>query len=397
MNVPKLRFRTYNDVWTAQKLKSVCTFSKGKELSKADLSEEGEPCILYGELYTKYGEVIDRVISKTDKKSNSLIKAQKQDVLIPSSGETAIDIACASSLNVDSVLIGGDLNLLTPKDGINGHFLSYQINGKRKEKLSTLAQGATVTHLYADSIQKLECYFPTLNEQEQIANFLFTFDKKIQLQQEKIDLLKKQKKGFMQKIFSQELRFKDNNNQFFIDWKEVEFGDITVTFSGGTPSVSNRSYYTGNIPFIRSGEIHNDKTELYISELAINNSSAKMVENGDILYALYGATSGEVAISQIAGAINQAILCIRTAENKFFVKYWLENMKEKILSVYLQGGQGNLSASIIKSLKINLPHIDEQKTIASFFVTFDKKIQREENKLNSLIQQKQTFMQQMFI
>ncbi|MFA1739919.1 restriction endonuclease subunit S [Lysinibacillus fusiformis] len=325
--------------------------------------------------FIKYNDIIGSVsVSEKVEETN---KVEYGDLLFLRSSETREDVG-KSSVYLDEdefALFGGFVIRGKKQPDFHPYFLKLNLESpKVRDQISSKAGGST-----------------------RFADFISHFDKKIQLQHEKIDLLKEQKKGYMQKIFSQELQFKDNNDQFFINWKEVELGNITVTFSGGTPSVSNRDYYNGNIPFIRSGEIHTNKTELYIYETAINKSSAKMVEKGDILYALYGATSGEVAISQIAGAINQAILCIRTNENKFFIKYWLENMKENILNVYLQGGQGNLSASIIKSLKINLPHIDEQAIIANFFVIFDKKIQIEEIKLNSLIQQKQAYMQQMFI
>ena len=136
MNAPKFRFRSYTENWEPKFLKDICCFSKGKDISKADLSNEGNPCILYGELYTKYDAIINEVYSRTDKRTDNLVMGKKYDVLIPSSGETAIDIACASSLNVENALIGGDLNILKPSNTINGHFLSIQINGKRNsEKL----------------------------------------------------------------------------------------------------------------------------------------------------------------------------------------------------------------------------------------------------------------------
>lgn len=240
-------------------------------------------------------------------------------------------------------------------------------------------------------------YIPTIEEQEKVVSLFKKLTQKVALQQEKIDLLKQQKKGYMDKIFNQELRFHDENGQNYSEWKDFKLGEISNTFSGGTPSVSNRKYYNGSIPFIRSGELHSNKTELFITEEALTKSSAKMVNEGDLLYALYGATSGEVAISKITGAINQAILCIRTDENKFFIKYWLEYMKENILNIYLQGGQGNLSANILKSLKIFLPQREEQLAIANFFIAFENKIQHEEIKLSFLKHQKQAFMQQLFI
>ncbi|MEF9921157.1 MAG: restriction endonuclease subunit S, partial [Erysipelotrichaceae bacterium] len=128
-------------------------------------------------------------------------------------------------------------------------------------------------------------------------------------------------------------------------WEQRKLGEITKCYSGGTPSVGTYEYYDGDIPFIRSAEINSESTELFISEKGLRTSSAKMVEVGDILYALYGATSGEVGISRINGAINQAILAIKPVEgyDSQFIMQWLRSQKQKIIDKYLQGGQGNLS------------------------------------------------------
>lgn len=136
---------------------------------------------------------------------------------------------------------------------------------------------------------------------------------------------------------------------------------------------SRQDFYGGNIPFIKSGEIDSNKTESFLSNLGLKNSSAKIVNKGTILYALYGATSGEVSISKIKGAINQAILAIIPDQNisSIFLCNWLKRNKNKIINTYLQGGQGNLSAEIINSLLFYAPSFLEQRKIASFFDTFD--------------------------
>ena len=189
-----------------------------------------------------------------------------------------------------------------------------------------------------------------------------------------------------------ELRFPE----FDGEWEEKTIGKIATTFSGGTPSSTNRSYYNGEIPFIRSGEISKSSTELMINKEAISNSSAKMVEKGDLLYALYGATSGEVAISKINGAINQAVLCIRSQESATYIFNYLKMKKYQILKTYIQGGQGNLSASIIKKVDINLPYIEEQEKIGTFFSKLDRQIELEEQKLAKLEEQKKGYMQKIF-
>ena len=184
--------------------------------------------------------------------------------------------------------------------------------------------------------------------------------------------------------------------EFSGEWDIHSIGKIGTFFSGGTPTSSNKDYYSGTIPFIGSGKISSESVEQYITQEALDSSSAKIVNKGDLLYALYGATSGAVALSKINGAINQAVLCIRTDEDKFFIKTWLEKNKERILETYLQGGQGNLSAQIVKLLKINLPTKPEQQKIAAFLTAVDNKIQQLSKKQELLGEYKKGLMQKIF-
>lgn len=181
-------------------------------------------------------------------------------------------------------------------------------------------------------------------------------------------------------------------------WEEKKLGEISTSFSGGTPAAGNKKYYGGEIPFIRSAEINSDKTELFLTKDGLDNSSAKLVEKGDILYALYGATSGEVGISKINGAINQAILSIipKTNYTSEFIVQWLRLQKKNITDKYLQGGQGNLSGSIVKELGIFLPSLPEQTAIGSFFQYIDQFISLQQRKLEVLKEQKKTYLKLLF-
>ena len=164
--------------------------------------------------------------------------------------------------------------------------------------------------------------------------------------------------------------------EFSGEWESQRLGDSCTFFSGGTPASSKKEYYDGNIPFIRSGEIHLDSTELCITEEAYKSCSAKMVNQGDLLLALYGATSGDISISKINGAINQAILCIRpNSYDSYFIKSLWEKHKEHILATYLQGGQGNLSLEIVKSICFGFPIAQEQLKISNLFQSIDERIE----------------------
>ena len=178
-----------------------------------------------------------------------------------------------------------------------------------------------------------------------------------------------------------------NNWDIPYEWQSKRFKSFANFYSGGTPKTTNPEYYNGDIPFIKSGEIYFDHTKQFISKEGLDNSSAKIIDKGDILFALYGANSGEVAISKIKGAINQAILCVKQNENcdTIFLYNYLLSQKERIIRNYLQGGQGNLSADIVKSLIIPLPPLPEQKAIAKALGLMDKAI----NINNKLIAQKE--------
>ena len=180
------------------------------------------------------------------------------------------------------------------------------------------------------------------------------------------------------------LRFKE----FEGEWEKCKLSEICTFFSGGTPSSSNKDFYGGNIAFIRSGELHADSTELFITQAGFDSSSAKMVEIGDLLLAMYGATSGDIAVSKIKGAINQAILCIRTKQNKKFIESVWNKHVSKNLRKYLQGGQGNLSADIVKGISFFFPTLKEQEKIANLVSLLDERIATQNkiiDKLQSLI------------
>ena len=274
------------------------------------------------------------------------------------------------------------------------HFLHTE---KFVKKVILRCTGTSYPSVNSSDLGKIKVVYPSLPEQQKIASFLTAIDSRIQQLTRKIALLQQYKKGVMQQIFSQQIRFKDEGAKAFPDWKVKKLGEISSSFSGGTPLTSNKDYYIGNIPFIKSGEISSSSASQSISQKAIENSSAKKVKKDDLLYALYGATSGEVAISKIEGAINQAVLCIRTKMNKVYLCNNLKFRKEKITATFLQGGQGNLSSKIVKNLKIPLPTLPEQEKIANFLTAIDEKISFSKEQLDKMQTYKKGLLQQMFV
>ena len=190
---PNLRFPEFEAEWEKKKLGEVAKFSKGKGISKSDITEDGiYECVRYGELYTRYGEVIREVYSKTNFNIEKSVVSEENDVIIPASGETQIDIATASCVLKSGVILGGDLNII--KTNKNGVFLSYYLNNKRKLDIANLAQGISVVHLYASQLALLNLNFPSLTEQTKIASFLSSVDEKLNLLKEKKEELEEYKK-----------------------------------------------------------------------------------------------------------------------------------------------------------------------------------------------------------
>lgn len=201
-NRPEYRFPEFRDEkdWVWKAIGEISKIYKGKGISKADIDPHGaHPCIRYGELYTLYGEVIAEVESKTNVNESQLFFSKNNDVIIPSSGETKVDIATASCILKANIALGGDLNVIRSPE--NGVFLSYFLNGPLRYEVARVAQGDSVVHLYPKQIQKLRVALPSRKEQSKIASFLMAADSEITAQRERIDALTAHKEGLAQKLF----------------------------------------------------------------------------------------------------------------------------------------------------------------------------------------------------
>lgn len=248
----------------------------------------------------------------------------------------------------------------------------------------------------------LECpiYVPSEPEQRKIADCLGSLDDLIAAEGRKLDALGQHKKGLMQQIFPQpgdtipHLRFPEFADA--PDWESSTIGERCESFSGGTPDTSKSAYYGGTIPFIRSAEIGRRETELLLTEEGLVSSAAKMVKRGDVLVALYGANSGSTALARTDGAINQAIMCLRSHDSSPYLYHYLTARKNWIVTTYLQGGQGNLSSQIVLSVPLNVPHREEQNKVAACLSTVDAIIENQICKLEKLNRYKKCLLQQLF-
>jgi len=290
-------------------------------------------------------------------------------------------------------------------DVINRHFLNYVFSAnfhgawlRRFITIGARAHGAL--NVNSDDLLRMPLRVPSLLEQEKIADCLSSLDSLIAAQRQKLDTLKAHKQGLLQQLFPAEgetvprLRFPEFREAR--EWEEKSIGSVCQSFSGGTPSTLEQDFYGGDIPFIRSAEIEQDRTALFLTNKGFESSAARLVKKGDVLVALYGANSGEVALARLDGAINQAILCLRSQGSNAFIYQALSHKKDWLVATYIQGGQGNLSAAIIKSIQLPFPSLDEQHKIAGCLSSLDDLIAAQHQKLDAFNAHKQGLLQQLF-
>ncbi|EDT14200.1 restriction endonuclease subunit S [Clostridium perfringens] len=391
-NVPKLRFKEFSDEWEEKKLGSIGEFFKGSGISKSDLSESGKECILYGELYTTYGEVITSIRSKTDISLKNAVLSKINDVIIPSSGETAVDIATASCVMKDNVLLGGDLNVFRPNKD-NGLFISYQLNNAKKKEIAKIAQGASVVHIYNEQLKKVKVDTPSLQEQEKIANFFSILDELIEEQEGKVKDLELYKKGMMQKIFKQEIRFKDDNGLDYPEWEEKKITEIfnitrgqVIAKTSISPIKIDRSIYP----------VYSSQTSNY----GILGYDSSYDFDGEFLtWTTDGANAGKVfkrngkfRCTNVCGLLVEKDITKGFANE--FIKEILEKETPKHVS-YI--GNPKLMNGVIGDIKIRIPLLEEQRKIADFLSNIDKIVEEEKKNLADLREMKKSLLQQMFV
>ena len=385
MGKPEIRFKGYTDEWEQRKLDDVVEFLDTMRKPLEGAKRASGPYPYYGA--SGIVDYVDGYLFDEDL------------VLLSEDGANITDRNYpVCFLASGKYWVNNHAHVLRTKKENENNFICNSLERKDYTQYNT---GMAMPKLNKETCRKIPVLCPAFEEQQKIGDYFRSLDHLITLHQRKCDGVKSLKKYMLQKMFPQneqkvpEIRFEG----FTEAWEQRKLGEITESYSGGTPTAGKKEYYDGNIPFIRSGEISSDKTELFISDEGLNNSSAKMVKTGDILYALYGATSGEVSISKLKGAINQAILAIRPYQNydSQFLMQWLRKSKETIIGTYLQGGQGNLSGNIVKELLVDVPTSEEQKQIGNYFSNLDSLITLHQQKCEELKKIKKFMLQKMFV
>ena len=393
LNVPHLRFPEFSGEWKETTLGKIAEITKGSGISKDQLSEQGSPCILYGELYTKYkSEIINGVYSRTELDSSPLVKSKANDVIIPCSGETAIDISTARCVLFNNILLGGDLNIIRLKYD-DGGFFAYQLNGARKKDIARVAQGVSVVHLYGENLKQIRVYYPNIDEQRKITHLLSLIDARIATQNKIIEDLKKLKSAISKQVFAQEPNGWSRLDTLFSKGK-----------AGGTPTSTNKEYYNGEIPFLSINDITKQGryvryTENHLSQSGLENSSAWVVPKYSLIMSMY-ASVGLVTINEIPITTSQAMFAMQLKDKDLldYLYYYLSYFKYRHIHKYLETGtQSNINADIVRGIMIPTYGHSRNMEIASTLQGIDVKIDNELSVLKLFNRQKNYLLSQMFI
>lgn len=403
--VPQLRFPEFSGEWEKSRLGNVATFLKGKGISKADTDPEGKlECIRYGELYTHYDELIEEIRSKTNLDKKALVMSKKGDVIIPASGESALDIATASCVKKEGVAYSGDLNII--RSSINGLFLAYYLNNKRKHDIARYAQGASVIHLYATQMKSLLLWNPNnTKENDKIALFLTTVDKKISLLKQKHEQLEQYKKGIMQQLFSQQLRFKDDNGQDFQDWDAKALSSIAKKVSTKNKNDSVKSVLTNSA---KHGIVN--QLDYFDKDIANENNLTNycVVEKNDFVYnprISMHAPVGPIKRNHICKGVMSPLYTVfrfKDVELLDFVEiffgttFWHRYMNS-IANFGARHDRMNITSGDFFALPIEVPCVEERKKLVDFVKSIDQKINLAQQQIEQTQAYKQGLLQQMFV
>jgi len=386
LNVPNLRFPEFQGEWKEERLADIADLYKGTGISKDQLSDDGEPCILYGELYTKYkSETIREVISKTNINNTKLVRSKANDVIIPCSGETAEDIATARCVLNGNILLGGDLNIIR-LHGYDGAFMSYQLNGRRKYDIAKVAQGVSVVHLYGEHMKGVKTINPCLEEQKKIAKLLSLLDERIATQNKIIEDLKKLKCAIIEKVYSE------------IQGKEYSYGQLFDVVNERNKQMEYSNILSANQ---EKGMVNRDDLNLDIQFERSNINTYKIVKKGDYVIHLRSFQGG-FAFSDKLGVCSPAYTILRPnsiLEYGYLSNYFTSQRFIKSLALVTYGIRDGRSINVEEWLrmKITIPPKEHQQYIVKVIGTFERKIEDEEAYAAQLSKQKQYLLRQMFI
>jgi type I restriction enzyme S subunit len=415
-NTPSLRFPEFEGIWKVTKLGEVMNFKVTNSFSRENLNYENGNVknIHYGDIHTKFQTLFDITKESVPFISKEIsigrisedFYCKEGDIVFADASEDLNDVGKSIeiiNLNNEKLLSGLHTLLARPIEntfeiGFNGYL--FKSNTVRLQ-IQKESQGSKVLSVNVGRVSGIEISFPTLKEQQKISQFLTAVDDKLQALKKKKTLLEQYKKGVMQKIFSQELRFKDDNENEYPDWEEKKLSEV-LSIQGGFAFKSSSFKANGKTKVLRIGDIvPKIKLNLFngVNSDEIPNEKY-IVKKNDFMMALSGATFGKVGkiVSDGVAYINQRVATFRTNQNLefFFQLVQSEDFKSYITSIPTASAQPNISNDDIGSFICYIPCFEEQAKIANFLSAIDDKITHCQEQIVNTEVWKKGLLQQMF-
>lgn len=412
---PKLRFSEFSEQWENKKFEELFLFSTGKNIKQNEASPEFEtPCVRYGELYHMYNEVIYEVVNKTNLDRSELLFSDGDEILLPSAGEDPLDIGSASALTIRNVAIGRTINILKPaNENIYSQiFVAYYINHKLKKEISKLAKGVSISNVYNSDLKTLEIMLPSIPEQQKIASFLTAVDGKLQSLKKKKSLLDHYKKGVMQKIFSQELRFKADDGNEFPEWDVKSLGEVgyfqTSSIDKLTKENEKEVYLVNYMNVYRHESINNETIKTFQIVTAKDNQMESCnLKKGDILFTPSSETPNDIGHSVVIFEdLENAVFSYHLMRfrpnieiNLMYSHYFcnIPSVLAQLTKLATGSTRFTISVKSFSSIEIQLPSIPEQTKIANFLSAIDEKINLVSGQIEKIEIWKKGLLQKMFV
>ena len=413
---PKLRFKDKNGnaypEWNSKQFDEVFEILQNNTFSRKELnySNKSVKNIHYGDILINYPvnlncqacEIpnINQDIDLSKYKSSSYL--QNGDVIFADTAEDETVGKVCELYNVQEKMLSGLHTIpCRPKFNFASKYLGYFLNSNLyHNQLLPLITGIKVSSVSKSAIKTTEIYYPCLEEQEKIAGFLSKVDELINECEGEVKDLEEQKKGLMQKIFSQQIRFKDSNNNPYPDWKEKKIKDISVVITGNTPKTSEQDNYGDKYlwcsPIDLGNEKYIKKTEKMLSEKGISKS--RKIPKGSILVTCIGSTIGKIGFATEIMATNQQInSMLIKKENNEYIYYSLLYNFPKYMSFVSKQAVPIINKTQFENLKIDIPCLEEQEKIAKVLSKMDELIEEKKALLSDWQQFKKGLLQQMFV
>lgn len=401
MNIPKLRFKEFTDDWKTHKLKNICYINpKSSNLNDKFYYIDLE-CVQSGRL--KYIQCIN----KLEAPSRAQRVLLPQDILFQSVRAYQKNSYFFKKENdIQTVASTGYAQLRTKKE-LSLYIYYYLYFQKFIDKVNKLSTGTSYPAINSTDLGMININIPSFQEQEKIANFLSTVDKKIENLANTITSLENQKKGLLQQIFSQKLRFKDKNGNNYPNWENKKITDIAITYIGLVTTMT-KFYVEKGIPLIRNSDIKENKfifnEQIFLDEKFAKNNSSRQHKLNDIITVHTGDVGTSAMIDEnLVNSIGFATIVTRIKDfNKYNPKYicWYLNSpicKSKIYTIITGDGRNNLNMKDFNKLYIPIPCFEEQTKIADFLSAFDRKLDNQKAQLEHWQQIKKGLLQQMFV